>query len=171
MGGGALSISPVGRFAIANLQPGTYFLHFREGAWPPPRGTVPLISTAKVVVNGQDIPDVRVVATKPVRASGRLIIEGPARDPRLDGIKVSAYPTPIDGNPGPSYPGTLNADGTFEFRAWPLPSRIRVFVEDREYQVKAVRQNGRELPHGIVDFEHLTEAVGLEVVIAGSGVR
>ena len=170
-GGGALSISPAGRFAIANLQPGTYFLHFREGAWPPPRGTVPLISTAKVVVKGEDIRDVRVVHTKPVRASGRLIIEGQGPDSRPDGIRVSASPTPIDGNPGPAYPGSVNADGTFELRAWPLPSRIRVFVGDREYQVKTVRQNGRELPQGIIDFERLTEAVGLDVVIAGSVVR
>lgn len=169
VGGQALSLRADGRFAIPNVQPGTYFLQFRESAWPPPRGTVPVLSNAKVVVNGVDV-DVRVLPIKPVRATGRLIIEG-GTDPLPEGVRVSAYPVPIDGNPGPSFPGTMTSDRTFEFRAWPLPSRIRVFVEDREFQVKTVRLNGRELPHGIVDFERLGEITGLEVVIGSSVVR
>jgi hypothetical protein len=170
VGGQALSLRPDGRFVIPNVQPGTYFLQFRESAWPPPRGTVPVLSNAKVVVNGADV-DVRVVPIKPVRATGRLIIEGQEPDSRLDVIRVSAIPTPIDGNPGPSYPGTVTHEGAFEFRAWPLPSRIRVFAEDREYQVKTVRLNGRDLPHGLVDFDQRMEVFGLEVVIGSSVVR
>lgn len=96
-------------------------------------------------MNGANVNDVRVVPTAPVRAAGRLIVEGKELAQKTGAIRVSAIPAPIDGNPGPSYPGTVKADGTFEFRAWPLPSRIRVFIADREYQVKAVRQNGRDL--------------------------
>jgi hypothetical protein len=163
VGGQALSLRPDGRFVLPNVQPGTYFLQFRESAWPPPRGTVPVLSNAKVVVNGEDV-DLRVLPIKPARATGRLVIDGGA-DQRLEGARVGALPVPIDGNPGPSYPGTVRPDGTFEFRAWQLPSRIRVFVQDREYAVKAVRLNGRDLPHGIVDFEKLGEIAGLEVVV------
>ena len=169
VGGQALSLRPDGRFTLPNVQPGTYFLQFRESAWPPPRGTVPLLSNAKVVVNGADV-DVRVVPIKPVRATGRLIVHG-GPDRRPEGLRVGALPVPIDGNPGPSYPGIVTPDGTFEFRAWPLPSRIRVFADDREYTVETVRLNGRDLPHGIVDFEKLGEVAGLEVAVRSFGAR
>jgi hypothetical protein len=164
--GRTVSFLPGGRFAIPNLPPGTYFLYFHESAWPPPPGTVPIISTAKVVVNGEDIRDVRVMPTKPVRVTGRLIIEGNGPAPRPGSMKVSAVPVPIDGNPGPSYPGAVTPEGTFEFRAWPLPSRILVSSADRrEWTVKSVRLNGRELPNGIIDLEQLRDVTGLEVVV------
>ena len=164
--GRTVSFLPGGRSAIPNLPPGTYFLHFHESVWPPPRGTVPLISTAKVVVNGADIRDVRVMPTKPVRVTGRLIIEGDGPAPRPGSMTVSASPVPIDGNPGPSYPGAATPEGTFEFRGWPLPSRILVSSADRrEWTVKTVKVNGREWPNGIIDLEQLRDVTGLEVVV------
>jgi hypothetical protein len=163
--GRTISFQPGGRFAIPNLPPGTYFLHYRESTWPPPSGTVPLMSTAKVVVNGEDIRGVRVMPTKPVRVTGRLIIEPRRSDARPGSITVSAIPMPIDGNPGPSYPGAVTPEGTFEFRGWPLRSRIRVFADGQEWTVKTVRLSGRELPNGIIDLEQLRDVTGVEVVV------
>lgn len=64
---------PNGSFAVPGIDPGTYFLHFSEGVWPPPREVeTPLISGAKVVVAGADVPNVRVVPISMVQGSGHL---------------------------------------------------------------------------------------------------
>lgn len=164
------SIGRDGRFSIPNLQPGTYFLTFHEGPWPPPRGTVPVLSQAKVVVSGENLSGVRVQPIRPVRAAGRIVLEDQAVAASVPGLTIHALPTPVDGNPGPVMPATVKPDLTFELQAWPMPSRIRA---DRAsgWTVKAIRLNGRDLPGAIIDFAVRSNLEGLEVVVVRSVVR
>jgi hypothetical protein len=169
----AVRINARGTFGIAGLQPGTYFLQFRESPWPPPRGTIPKVSQAKVVIGDADVPNVRVAPLTLVRATGRLVVEAADRaslDPAS--ISVGAFPTPIDGNPGPSRYGTVARDLTFEFGAWPMPARIRVMIESPGWVVKAVRHNGADITGRPIDFVQGKDVTGLEVVVTrGAGRR
>ena len=48
-----------GRFIVIGLPPGTYFLQFREGDWPPPRNIIPKVSSARVNISDADVTRVR----------------------------------------------------------------------------------------------------------------
>ena len=163
----AVRIHPRGTFGIAGLQPGTYFLQFRESQWPPPRGTIPKVSQAKVVIADADVPNVRVAPLTMVRATGRLVVEAASDRASLDPAFVSVGPlsTPFDGNPGPSRPGTVGKNLRFEFRAWPMPARIRVMIESPGWVVKAVRHNGEDITDRAIEFVQGKEITGLEVVV------
>ena len=99
-----------------------------------------------------------------VRATGRIVV-----DPALRAsfphaaIRVSAFPVPVDGNPGPQRGGQVQQDLTFEFRTWPMPGRVRVFIESSAWTVKAVRLNGVDITDKVIDFVQGAEITGLEV--------
>src|SRR5437868_1423286 len=101
--GTATTTRPDGTFALSGLPPATYYLHLREGVWPPPRDVIPKVSTAKVIVSDRDITDVRVLPTPMVRASGRVLVD-PADRPSLQPSAITVGATPVDtnGNPGPT---------------------------------------------------------------------
>lgn len=141
----ALRIGADGTFHATGLQPGTYFLQFRESQWPPPRGVIPQVSRAEATITDTDVTGVRVVPQQMVRGSGRLVVDA-GDHAALDAgtVRVSAFPDPVDGNPGPQRPGTARPDLTFEFQTWPQPSRIRTEP---------------------IDFVQGKEVTGLEVVI------
>jgi hypothetical protein len=153
------------------VQPGTYFLQFRESQWPP-RGTIPKVSQAKVVISGADVPNMRVAPLTMVRATGRLVVD-PAERALLDpsSVRVGPLPTPFDGNPGPSRYGTVGSDLTFEFGAWPIPARIRVMIESPGWLIKAVRHNGVDITDKTIDFVQGKEITGLEVVLTRGPTR
>ena len=99
-----------------------------------------------------------------VRATGRIVIAPDDResfDPRT--VRVSGYPTPSDGNPGPLRAGDVREDLTFEFAVWPMPSRVRVMIEPPRWTVKAVRLNGADITSKTIDFVQGKEITGLEI--------
>ena len=155
---------PDGRFGVSGLQPGTYFFGYRETEWPPARGTVPKVSQATVVISGKDVSNVRVVPLEMVHATGRVVVSLDDRkvlDPRT--VRISGYPVPSDGNPGPQRGGEVRDDMTFEFRTWPMPGRVRVMIESSMWAVKAVRLNGVDITDKMIDFVQGKEITGLEV--------
>lgn len=168
----ALRVDAHGRFQATGLQPGTYFLQFRESQWPPPRGVIPKVSQAKVTITDADVKGIRVVPLQMVRGTGRLVVDA-ADLAALDigTVRVSAFPDPVDGNPGPQRAGPTKADLTFEFETWPLPARIRVVIDSPGWVVKAVRHNGADITDKPIDFVQGKEVTGLEVVITRGRVR
>jgi hypothetical protein len=160
---GSIPIQSDGTFAVAGLAPGTYFLQYREGAWPPPRDTVPLISGATVVAAGADLAGVRVAPVHMVQASGRVIapVELRAEIARSGG---TVGPLPIeDGNPGPARYGHLNDDLTFTFQAWPLRSQVRVLGLPYAWRVKTVRFRGEDVTRSGIDFSGAGPFSGIEI--------
>lgn len=161
-----------GGFVIPGLAPGTYFLHFREGVWPPPRDVIPRVSVAKVILAGTDAAGVRVVPVQMVRGTGRLIVDASVRDKLPADMTVSATPVSFDGNPGPQRAGTVQPDLTFEFRTWPGPGKIRVFPEDSGWNIKSVRYKGTDVTATGIDFVEGTDITGIEVELTrGPGGR
>jgi hypothetical protein len=162
----ALRVRPDGTFLAPGLQPGTYFLQFRESQWPPPRGVIPKVSQAKVVIGDADVTGVRVVPLDMVRGSGRVVLDG-ADHAGLDAgtVRVSAFPDPVDGNPGPQLAGMVKPDLTFEFRTWPMPSRVRVSIGSPGWVVKAVRHHGADITDKPIAFVQGRDVTGLDVIV------
>jgi hypothetical protein len=161
-----LPIEQDGTFRAEALQPGTYFLQFREGPARPRRGVTPKISQAKVTVADTDMTDVRVAPLQMVRGRGRLVIDAPDRGALdLSLVRISAFPDPIDGNPGPQQPGIVRPDLTFAFATWPQPARIQARIDAPGWTVKAVRHRGIDVTDTPIDFTAGKDITGLEVVI------
>lgn len=159
----AVPIRSDGTFVVVGVPPGTYHLHLREGQWPPPRDVIPKVSVATVVVSDGDVTRVRVLPIGMVKATGRVILTPSQRGLLASGITVSGVPVDADGNPGPTRPGTVREDLTFEFRAWPARGYVRVFVGRQEWTTKAVRLNGIDLGDRDIDFQAGKDISGLEV--------
>lgn len=159
----AVPIRPDGTFLVRGLPPGTYFLQLREGVWPPPRDVMPKVSVAKVTVYDGDVTRVRVMPIEMVKVTGRVIVDPAQRSLRPSEIRISASPTDSNGNPGPQRGGTVRADFTFEFRTWPGPGYVRLWVGTQEWTAKAVRLNGVDVGEKDIDFRAGREISGLEV--------
>jgi hypothetical protein len=165
---GRASINQDGTFTVRGLQPGTYYLHYREGAWPPPRGVVPKISGATVIASGLDVGDVRVVPIPMVRGIGRVLVDAAARPSlNLSQIRVAGVPVDFSGNPGPQLPGTVSEDSTFAFKTWPSLGRIRIDGLPTGWQVGTIRVNGVEAK--TVEFVAGKDVTGIEIELRGPG--
>jgi hypothetical protein len=153
-----------GRFGLAGLQPGTYYLHYREGVWPPPRDVIPKVSGATVVVNESDVTNVRVMPIAMVRGSGRLLV-APADRSSLSvaGLTVAGVPVDFNGNPGPTRGGAVKEDLTFEFLAWPAVGRLRVGGLPPAWEIGAVRVNGVEMK--TLEFVSGKDMAGIEIAL------
>jgi hypothetical protein len=60
----------------------------------------------------------------------------------------------------------MRPDGTFEFRTWPGPHRIRVDIGGSGWTVKAVRQDGKDVAGQVLTFVQGRHVTGLEVELA-----
>jgi hypothetical protein len=170
-----IRLRPDGSFLVAGLPPGTYFLQYHEGPWPPPPDATPLVSGAKVVLDGRDLAGVRVAPIHMVRATGRVIVDPAARAAlQPSTVSVGANPRVWDGNPGPQRAGRLKDDLSFDFATWPGPGFMRVFFDAPGWRVKTVRYNGvdvSETGHDFIDFKEGQEVVGIEIELARTDGR
>lgn len=167
--GKAVQLRPDGSFVLAGVPPGTYFLHFRESAWPPQRGETPILSVAKVIVDGQDVTGVRVVPLHMVPGTGRIIVD-PVSQASLEpsAITVTVMPVIWDGNPGPQRSGVLKPDLTFEVQAWPGPVYMRI-LPDGPWTIKKVRYKGVDVTDSGIEFKEGQAISGIEVELAKVG--
>jgi hypothetical protein len=156
---------PNGTFALAGVAPGTYHLHYREGQWPPPLDVIPKVSVATVTVRNEDITGIRVSWLPMTRVTGRLVVAAPFRAQLLPETTVAGVPLDPDGNPGPTRPGTVRPDLTFELHAWPAVGTIRVSSGDHRWDVTRIRFNGVDVGLNI-EFPVGRDLTGLEVEIA-----
>ena len=171
LGGLAATTRPDGTFALPGLPPGTYFLHMREGLWPPPRDVIPKVSVATVHVVDRDVNGVRVEPLPMVRATGRIIVDPAVRaSMRPSTIQVGSSPVDFQGNPGPGRPGILRDDLTFEFRTWPALGYVRVLPES-EWSVTRVRLNGVDVTNTGIEFVAGRDVTGLEVELSKGTMR
>jgi hypothetical protein len=167
-GSTGIKLSASGAFSIAGVAPGTYFLRFSEGPWPPPRSVeIPLISGATVVVADTDVTNIRVRPIHMVRGTGRVIIDPASRARfRPDAFTVGSTPIDFEGNPGPQRPGVLREDLTFEFRTWPGPGRVRELPEDGDWMIASVHYRGADVTRTGIDFVQGVVISGIEVELA-----
>jgi hypothetical protein len=163
-----MQIRPDGSFLLPALPPGTYFLQYHESQWPPARGEIPVVSQASVVIRETDIAGVKVVPIHLVKATGRVILD-PAQRSNFVGSEYSIYGAPenSDGNPGPTRPGTVRDDLTFEFASWPGPNYVQVLVYQTGWRVKTIHLNGVDITNKPIDFKEGEPVSGIEIELAG----
>lgn len=159
----SLGLRGDGAFVLPALQPGTYYLVVHGSPWPPPRGVMPHVSQAMVVVDGRDVANVHVKHIQPVHVTGRFVVSAADRAALvLSDLNVSGYPQSFEGNPGPRPPAIIRDDLTFEFVSWPVMSRFRVTVP-RSFYVKAIRLNGRIVTDEFIEFVEGQRITGVEI--------
>jgi hypothetical protein len=160
-----------GSFVAPAVPPGTYFLQFRESQWPPPRGEIPLVSGAKVIVTSGDIAGVRVLPIHMAHAAGQITIDpAPGASLQPSEIHVSGSPVNFDGNPGPERAGDARENLAFEFRTWPGPHYIRVTIARPGWTPKAIRYKGSDVTATGIDFKDGEEVSGIEIELTRSAL-
>ena len=162
----AVPVRDDGSFELTRVPPGTFFLHFRETPWPPPRGQEALVSGATVVTRGVDLPGTQVRPIPVLSVRGRVVLEGGTRDQlRPAEVSLAAVPYDFEGNPGPIYPATLRDDLSFELRAYAAHVRVRVTLPDRQWRMKHVRLDGVDVTTAGFELRPGVKLGMLEVVI------
>jgi hypothetical protein len=160
MGGGGM-IRPDGTFTITGVAPGEYTLRGNLPGLSQP-GTPMQMATANVTVNGVDITDVRVEPSKPITITGHVVVDPvAARSFKSETMRLSAPPSepgPVFGPPPP--PAAVRDDLTFEFKASPGPSIVRL-ASPPGWMIKSVSLNGADVTEGIT-FQN-DDVTGLEV--------
>lgn len=168
----AMLIERDGTFRVTNLPKGSYCLQMHPGPWPPPRDQIPQVFGAKVTVVDRDLRDVQVRKIDMVRGSGRVVLPADRRylPTSMQAFTVAAVPATVEDsacNPGPTRPGTLRSDLTFEFLAWPGMNKIRADAQGLPPNslVLSVRQGTRDITATGTEFAPGRDVTGIEVRI------
>jgi hypothetical protein len=153
MSSGGGQIRGDGTFTISNLAPGEYTVQAQM-----PGGFAEMGATASTTVSlsGDDVTGVQLVATKPIAATGRVVV-----DPALVGslqpssLRIVTQPlNPEDMPMGPPGGGRVNDDFTFEIKSRPGRQFIRLMPVGRgsDLALKSVRYNGIDVTDTGIDF-------------------
>jgi carboxypeptidase family protein len=144
-GGGP--IRPDGTFTFNGIAPGEYVV---RAMLPNTTGVMSDSAMANVSVNGIDVTDVRVEPVRPITVSGHVVLDPvAARSFRPETMRLNATPS----DPGPTFgpappPAAVRDDLTFEFKASPGPSVIRLAAPPG-WMIKSVTLNGADVTDGI----------------------
>ncbi|HET9834584.1 MAG TPA: carboxypeptidase-like regulatory domain-containing protein [Vicinamibacterales bacterium] len=155
-----------GTFVINNVAPGDYTLVILPRSVP---GAGPSNESvqANVSVNGDDVDNVRLVAVKPSKLTGRVIPAASQTNVNLSSLRLVATPASPQriGIGGTNGPARVNEDGTFELSASPGKAFIRMNVAGpfANTRIKAVRLNGVDVIDTGIEFRPNENIDGVEV--------
>jgi hypothetical protein len=154
-------IRPDGSFTISGLSPNTYTLQVNG----PPDSEV---ASADVTVNGEDVTAVQLVGSKPIQASGRIVMDPAAAQAfRPMVMRLMAQPLAMDGimfNPGG--PATVSDDLTFVVRTRPGKMRIAFGGPPPPgWSIRAVRYRGTDVTDSGIEFRPNENVDDIEVEI------
>jgi hypothetical protein len=147
IGGGGGMIREDGTFTINGVAPGDYTL---RGMLPGLPGATPDTFLANISVNGVDLTDVRLEPVKPISVSGHVVLDPvAARSFKPETMRLNAPPS----EPGPTFgplppPAAVRDDLTFEFKASPGPSAVRL-NGPAGWMIKSVFLNGSDVTEGL----------------------
>ncbi len=155
-------IRPDGSFAISGLAPGTYMLQTNG----PGGGNES--ASAEVTVGGDDVNGIRLVASPPSTASGRVIVDqAAAQSLKSSMLRVTVQPVQLDTMMfGPNAgPVVVNDDLTFELKARPGKMRIVLVGQASGWAVRAVRYRGMDVTDSGIEFRANEDIADIEVEI------
>ena len=171
VGSTTLPIGRDGSFASPALGPGVYSLQTTDGQAARAMAGVanPVMSGARITVADDDVSGVRLEPIRQVAVRGRVAApDGVA----VRGLSVSALPLISEGPAGPQRPGSVGADGTFEFHTWPGRVIVRIASVEtlpggsrlRE-RPRIVRLNGVDVTATGIDIQPGRDVGGLMIEI------
>ena len=155
-------IRPDGTFSLAGLAPGDYLLRANIGM---PADGGPQFATAEISVNGDDVSGVRLVASKMIVATGRIVVQDAASAQSLK-LPIRLMPAPVNPDDmmfGAGAGGTVKDDFTFELRVQPGRFRVMSGSPMPGWTIRAVRQNGVDVTDSGIEFMAGGDASGIEV--------
>ena len=155
-------VRPDGTFRISGLAPGDYQLVAQAGGLV---GGDPDFATADVSVAGADVDDVRLVASKPSRVSGQVVVEGnpPAFGPTA--VSIVARPADPERMMLGIGRGKVADDWNFELSARPGRMLLRA-IAPQGYAMKMVLLDGEDVTDRAVDIRSGQDLTGVQVVLS-----
>jgi protocatechuate 3,4-dioxygenase beta subunit len=151
---------PDGSFVISGLAPGTYVLQTQGGG---PDGDS---ASAEVTISGDDVDGIRLVASKPSRASGRVIVDAAAAQSlRPSTLRLSIQPVVFDMPmmgmmTGPS---VVNDDLTFELKTRPGKMKVALAGPAPGWTIRAVRYRGDDVTDSGIEFRANEDVTDIDV--------
>src|SRR5262249_31963425 len=147
MPAGGSMIRPDGTFTFTGGPPGE---NLGRATIPNATGACSDSAMANVSVNGIAVTDVRVEPVRPITVSGHVTLDPvAARSFKPETMRLSAGPSdpfPMFGPPTP--PAAVRDDLTFEFKASPGPSVVRL-ASPSGWLIKSITLNGADVTDGI----------------------
>jgi carboxypeptidase family protein len=162
---GAGQVRPDGTFTIVGIAPGDYTLRVQRMGPPSPDG--PETAMASITVNGEDISDVHLVAAKPSKITGRVVVDPAAVAALPPVLMISVFPVSPSGIPAPPPPPARVADD-FTFETKSTPGRMRFALGGgfnagpTGWTVRTVRLNSIDVTDAGVEIK-ANEDVSVEV--------
>ncbi|HZP49494.1 MAG TPA: carboxypeptidase-like regulatory domain-containing protein [Vicinamibacterales bacterium] len=155
-------VKPDGTFTVTNVAPGEYTLRVQRMG---PAAGEPEFASARLVVAGDDISDVHLIAAPPSVGTGRIIVDPAAAQQLPTPIVLTAFPTVFDGVPPPP-PVRVADDLTFEIKS--SPGRMRLSFggfgqSPRGWTIKSVRVNATDVTDSGIEFKANENISGIEV--------
>ena len=153
-------IKPDGSFSINGLAPGNYMLQTQGGG---PDGDS---ASTEVTVSGDDVDGIRLVASKPSKAAGRIIVDAAAAQAlRPSALRVVVQPAVFDmpmmgGMPGPA---VVNDDLTFELKTRPGRMKVALGGPAAGWTIRAVRYRGIDVTDSGIEFRANEDITDIEV--------
>ena len=150
-------IKPDGSFTVGGLAPGNYVLQSNAMG-----GSDAESAFAEVTISGDDIDGIRLVASKPSTASGRVIVDAAAAQSRRPSslhlmLQPVVFDMPMMGFNGP---GVVNDDLTFELKARPGKMKLGFAGPAAGWTIRSVRHRGVDVTDSGIEFranENVTE--------------
>ncbi|HEX3703710.1 MAG TPA: carboxypeptidase-like regulatory domain-containing protein [Vicinamibacterales bacterium] len=157
-----VQIRPDGSFVARNLTPGEYIL---QGV---PRPLTEEAAVMNLTVAGADIADLRLVASRAVSVTGRIVVD-PGQPLATNALSVVMESTSPDATM--SFlglgPGKVLDDNTFALKSGPGVKRVRVFNLPTGWNVRAVRLGGVDVTDSGIDIKPGEDVGGVDVELTG----
>jgi protocatechuate 3,4-dioxygenase beta subunit len=162
---GSASTRPDGTFTVNGLTPGSYTIRAQRMG---PASDGPETAMASVTLTGDDVGDLHLVATKPSRLTGRIVVDPAALSALPATMMISAVPANLFGVPAPPPPPARVADDfTFEMKAPPGATRLTLGggfnPAPTGWSIRSVRLNGADVTDSDIDVKPNEDISGLEV--------
>jgi hypothetical protein len=149
-----------GSFSISGLAPGTYLLQTQGNG---PDGD---FASAEVTVSGDDVTGVRLVAGRPSRVAGRVIVDpGAAAALRPSALRVMVQPVVFD---MPMFgmmtgPTAVNDDLTFEMKTRPGRMKLALAGPAAGWTIRAVRYRDVDVTDSGIEFRANEDVTDIEL--------
>jgi hypothetical protein len=165
-------VRPDGTFTISNVAPGEYRLETHSMADLQALGTgntnamtFSESASLPLVVNGEDLPGVRIVAMPATTATGRVILEGEAKPALAPAAVTIAAVAPEPGSILQTGTARVRDDWTFEARGLTERRYFRVNAPSGWY-LKTVLVNGVDVTDVGVACAPGEDLAGIEIVLS-----
>lgn len=150
-------IKPDGSFAIAGLAPGRYTLQANSGPLDAETAMV------DITVNGDDIADLRLVASRRSVVTGRVLVDpAAAQTLRPSSLRLMLQPAQFDVIMMGNMPAPVNDDLTFELKTQPGTFRMAV-IGQPGWSIRSVRYRATDVTDSGMEFRANEDVTGVEV--------